>query len=84
MLGLALSRNGITLIAIVAFVSTAVWWGDRAIQKHDQKVARAAVAEHTEQARETVKKAKTAQRRVDPAGAGSMLDSRYCTDCTGK
>ncbi len=79
MLSLALSRNGVTLIAIVAFVSTAVWWGDRAIQKHDTKVARAAVAEHTEKARETVKKAKTAQRRVDPDSARRVLDSKYCT-----
>lgn len=84
MLGLALSRNAIVLFAIIAFAGSAVWLGDRAIDKHDQKVARAAVAEAKEEARAKVQVAKKAQRRVDPAAADGVLASKYCTDCPGR
>jgi hypothetical protein len=77
MLGLALSRNAFVLYAIIGIVA----WGSIAVKKHDTKVARAAVAEHTEKAREVVKKARTAQRRVDPDSARGVLDSKYCAGC---
>lgn len=74
MLGLLLSRNGLTAIALAGFVA----WAHFGIKKHDQQVARVAVQAHKEQARETVKKAKVAQRRVDPDSARRVLDSKYC------
>ena len=80
LLGALVSRNALAVMACAALVG----WATIAVKKHDTKVARAAVAEHTEKAREVVKVAKRAQRRVDPAGAGGVLDSRYCTDCAGK
>lgn len=81
MLGLALSRNAIVLFAIIAFAGSAVWLGDRAIDKHDQKVARAAVAEAKEEARAKVKVAKRDQRRVVVDDAQRVLNGKYCTGC---
>jgi predicted transcriptional regulator len=75
LLSAIVSRNSLAIIALAGLIG----WATIAVKKHDQKVARAAVAEHTEQARETVKKAKTAQRRVDPDSARRVLDSKYCT-----
>ena len=74
-LGTLISRNALAVMACAALVG----WATIAVKKHDTKVARAAVAEHREQAREVVKKAKVAQRRVDPASARGVLDSKYCT-----
>lgn len=75
LLGALVSRNALAVMACAALVG----WATIAVKKHDTKVARAAVAEHTEKAREVVKKAKTAQRRVDPDSARRVLDSKYCT-----
>mgnify|MGYP003510590318 FL=1 len=75
LLGALVSRNALAVMACAALVG----WATIAVKKHDTKVARAAVAEHREQAREVVKKAKVAQRRVDPASARGVLDSKYCT-----
>lgn len=80
LLGALVSRNALAVMACAALVG----WATIAVKKHDTKVARAAVAEHTEKARDVVKKAKTAQRRVDPAASSGVLDNRYCTDCAGK
>ena len=79
-LGALVSRNALAIMACAGLIG----WATIAVKKHDTKVARAAVAEHTEQAREVVKKAKTAQRRVDPASAGGVLNGRYCTNCAGQ
>ncbi len=80
LLGALISRNSLAIMACAGLIG----WATIAVKKHDTKVARAAVAEHTEKARDVFKVAKKAQRRVDPASAGSVLDSRYCTDCVGK
>lgn len=79
-LGALVSRNSLAIAACAGLIA----WAHLGIKKHDRTVARAAVAEHTEKARDVVKKAKVAQRRVDPAGAGGVLDRRYCTDCPGQ
>ena len=73
LLGALVSRNALAVMACAALVG----WATIAVKKHDTKVARAAVAEHTEKARDVVKKAKIAQRRVDPARGLS----KYCADC---
>ena len=73
MLWALLSKNSLAVMALCALVG----WAHFGIKKHDTKVARAAVAEHTEKAREVVKKAKVAQRRADP----DRGMSKYCTDC---
>ena len=75
LLGALVSRNALAVMACAALVG----WATIAVKKHDTKVARAAVAEHREQAREVVKKAKVAQRRVDRVSARRVLDSKYCT-----
>ena len=77
LLGALISRNSLAIMACAGLIG----WATIAVKKHDQKVARAAVAEHTEQARETVKVAKKAQRRVDPASASGVLNSKYCDRC---
>ena len=80
LIGALVSRNFLAIGACAALIG----WATLGIKKHDTKVARAAVVEHQEQAREVVKKAKVAQRRVDPASAGGVLDRRYCTNCAGQ
>lgn len=80
LLGALISRNALAVMACAGLIG----WATIAVKKHDQKVSRAAVAEHTEKARDVVKKAKTAQRRVDPAASSGVLDKRYCTDCPGQ
>jgi hypothetical protein len=75
LLGALISRNSLAIMACAGLIG----WATIAVKKHDTKVARAAVAEHTEKARDVVKKAKTAQRRVDPDSARRVLDSKYCS-----
>jgi len=71
------SRNAIAVAALAGLVT----WASIGIKKHDRQVARVAVQEVQENARATVRKAKTAQRRVDPDGARGVLGSKYCIDC---
>lgn len=71
------SRNALAIAALAGLVA----WASLAVKKHDQQVARVAVQEHKEHARVVVKKAKAAQRRVDPESARGVLDSKYCSGC---
>ncbi len=75
LLGALISRNALAIAALAGLVA----WASLAVKKHDQQVARVAVQEHKEQARVVVKKAKAAQRRVDPDSARRVLDSKYCS-----
>jgi signal transduction histidine kinase len=77
MLGALISRNVLAVVAIGALVG----WATLAVKKHDQKVARAAVAEIKETSRAKVQVAKKAQRAIDPARSSGVLDSKYCADC---
>lgn len=77
LLSALISRNALAIAAIAGLVA----WAHLGIKQHDQKVARAAVAEAKEEARAKVKVAKRDQRRVDVDDANRVLNGKYCTGC---
>lgn len=80
-MGLFLSRNGITLVAILAFLAFAFVKAESLVLKHDRRVEERAVAKIEKKTDALVQKAKVAQRRVDPAQSPGVLQKRYCEDC---
>ncbi len=77
LLSALISRNALAIAAIAGLVA----WAHLGIKQHDQKVARAAVAEAKEEARAKVKVAKRDQRRVVVDDAQRVLNGKYCTGC---
>lgn len=63
MIGLFLSRNGLTLIALLAFLSFAWLKAEKAVERHDARVSREAVTN-------TITKIETAN--ADSANAGTQ------------
>lgn len=77
MISALISRNALALAAIAGLIV----WGQVALKNHDRKVEERAVAKIEKKTDALVQKAKVAQRRVDPAKSGGVLDKRYCEDC---
>ena len=74
---MGLYRNGLVAVAIIVLMA----WGQVALKNHDRKVEERAVAKIEKKTDALVQKAKVAQRRIDPAKSGGVLDRRYCEDC---